>query len=107
MVNCARVWQIGLQTHFQGIQSMTKFCPECGTAVGQRLVGWRERAAFPWCGFVQFARSKIGVGALVFRGESVLLVERAIYPHGLWTLPSGYQEETETLEAAVVREVWE
>jgi ADP-ribose pyrophosphatase YjhB (NUDIX family) len=47
------------------------------------------------------------VGALVFGAESVLLVERAIPPYGLWTLPSGYQEEGETLEGAVVREVWE
>jgi ADP-ribose pyrophosphatase YjhB (NUDIX family) len=56
---------------------------------------------------VQFSKAKIGVGALVFRGNNVLLVERLIPPHGIWTIPSGYQEEGETLEEAVIREVWE
>lgn len=86
---------------------MAKFCPECGSETEGRVVGGRERNACPNCNFVQFAKTKIGVGALVFRGERVLLVERNSPPHGLWTLPSGYQEEDETLEMAVVREVWE
>ena len=72
---------------------MAKFCPECGTVTERRSAAGRERDACPNCDFVQYAKSKIGVGALVFRGESVLLVERSIYPHGLWTLPSGHQEE--------------
>ena len=86
---------------------MTKFCPECGMVTERRFVAGRERDACPNCGFVQFAKTKIGVGALVFRDKSVLLVERALYPQGIWTLPSGHQEEGETLEMAVVREVWE
>jgi ADP-ribose pyrophosphatase YjhB (NUDIX family) len=86
---------------------MAKFCPECGTVTERQFVAKRERDACPNCGFVQFARAKIGVGALVLRGKSVLLVERVLHPSGIWTLPSGYQEEGETLETAVVREVWE
>ena len=86
---------------------MAKFCPECGCATGPRDVAGRERDACPICGFVQFARTRSGVGALVFRGKSVLLVERVISPRGIWTLPSGYQEENETLEMAVRREVLE
>jgi len=86
---------------------MAKFCPQCGTATEQNFVAGRDRDACPNCGFVQFARTKIGVGALVFRGESILLVERITSPNGIWTLPSGHQEEDETLEMAVIREVWE
>lgn len=86
---------------------MAKYCPECGAATKRRFVAGRERDACPRCDFVQYARSKIGVGALVFRGESVLLVERVMSPRGMWTLPSGYQEEGETLEMALQREVWE
>lgn len=86
---------------------MANFCPECGTKTEQHFVAGRDRDACPACGYVEFARTKIGVGALVFRGDSVLLVERAIPPHGLWTIPSGYQEMDETLEEAVVREVME
>lgn len=86
---------------------MSKFCPECGIATERSFVAGRERDACPNCDFVQFARTKIGVGGLVFRGDSVLLVERIFPPRGLWTLPSGYQEEDETQEMAVVREVLE
>jgi len=86
---------------------MAKFCPECGSRIESRFVAGRGRGVCPDCGFVQFARTKIGVGALVFRGEGILLTERIAPPHGIWTLPSGYQEENETLEMAVVREVWE
>jgi ADP-ribose pyrophosphatase YjhB (NUDIX family) len=86
---------------------MAKFCPECGSETERRFVGGKERDACPDCRFVEFAKTKIGVGALVFRGESVLLVERNIPPHGLWTIPSGYQEMGETLEQAVIREVME
>jgi len=86
---------------------MTKFCPECGFITGKGFVSGRERDVCPNCGYVQYARAKIGVGALVFREGSVLLVERALHPHGIWTIPSGYQEEGETLEMAVRREVLE
>ena len=86
---------------------MAKFCPECGSVTERRFAAGHERDACSNCGFVQFAKAKIGVGALVFRGNSILLVERAIYPHGIWTIPSGYQEEGETLEEAIMREVWE
>jgi 8-oxo-dGTP diphosphatase len=86
---------------------MTKFCPECGSATEKGFVAGRERDVCPNGDFVQFAKTKIGVGALVFRGESVLLVERNINPNGIWTIPSGHQEEHETLEMAVVRETME
>lgn len=86
---------------------MAKFCPECGSVSERRFAAGRERDVCPNCGFVQFARAKIGVGALVFREGSVLLVERALHPRGIWTIPSGYQEEGETLEEAVMREVCE
>jgi ADP-ribose pyrophosphatase YjhB (NUDIX family) len=48
------------------------------------------------------------VGAIVFRGDAVLLVKRASEPHaGRWSLPGGRLEAGETVEAAVVREVAE
>ena len=86
---------------------MAKFCPECGYETTKGFANGRERDVCPNCGYVQYATAKIGVGALVFREGSVLLVERALHPRGMWTIPSGYQEEGETLEAAVMREVLE
>jgi 8-oxo-dGTP diphosphatase len=53
-------------------------------------------------------RPILGVGALIFRGDSVLLVERGKEPlKGYWSLPGGVVEAGETLEQAIRREVRE
>jgi ADP-ribose pyrophosphatase YjhB (NUDIX family) len=53
-------------------------------------------------------RPLVGVGAVIFRGEEVLLVRRGQEPaKGSWSLPGGVVEVGESLEAAVVREVRE
>jgi len=54
------------------------------------------------------ARPLLGVGALIFRRKSVLLVERGKAPlKGYWSLPGGLVEIGERLETAVKREVLE
>jgi ADP-ribose pyrophosphatase YjhB (NUDIX family) len=53
-------------------------------------------------------RPLLGVGALIFRDTSILLVERGKEPlKGYWSLPGGLLELGEKLEAAVQREVLE
>jgi len=53
-------------------------------------------------------RPILGVGALIFRGDSILLVERGQEPlKGYWSLPGGVVEVGETLEQAIRREVRE
>lgn len=53
-------------------------------------------------------RPVVGVGGVVVRDGTVLLVERAVEPlKGRWTLPGGRVEVGETLEAALVRELRE
>jgi 8-oxo-dGTP diphosphatase len=48
------------------------------------------------------------VGALIFEGDSILLVERAGEPlRGYWSLPGGLLETGETIEDGVRREVRE
>lgn len=86
---------------------MARFCPECGKSTLKREDGGRQRDVCPACGWVQYARVAVGVGALILREGRVLLVERGIPPVGRWTLPSGWIEQEDTLEGAVVREVWE
>jgi ADP-ribose pyrophosphatase YjhB (NUDIX family) len=45
---------------------------------------------------------------LIFRGDSIVLVERGREPlRGYWSLPGGLVETGERLEAAIVREVFE
>ena len=49
-----------------------------------------------------------GVGALIIRRNSILLVQRARNPlKGYWSLPGGLIEPGETIEAALKREVLE
>ncbi len=49
-----------------------------------------------------------GVGAVIFRGEEILLVRRGQEPaKGLWSLPGGLVEVGETLSEAIKREVLE
>lgn len=53
-------------------------------------------------------RPILGVGALIFREDRILLVERGNEPlKGYWSLPGGVVECGETLEQAVRREVRE
>jgi ADP-ribose pyrophosphatase YjhB (NUDIX family) len=68
----------------------------------------RERMVCPDCGHIVYENPKIVVGAVVARGDSVLLCRRAIEPRrGFWTLPAGYLELGETIEEGAMREAWE
>jgi ADP-ribose pyrophosphatase YjhB (NUDIX family) len=54
------------------------------------------------------ARPIVGIGVVVLRDASVLLVRRGKPPNvGSWTLPGGAQEIGETAEAAARRELLE
>lgn len=86
---------------------MAKFCPECGRPTAKRFDGGSQRDTCPECGWVAYPIITAGIGAVVFRGERVLLVERGIPPVGLWTFPSGYVEQAQDLLVSVVREVKE
>jgi 8-oxo-dGTP diphosphatase len=53
-------------------------------------------------------RPIVGVGAVVFDGDQIVLVRRGSPPsYGVWSIPGGAVEVGETLEEAVVREVGE
>jgi 8-oxo-dGTP diphosphatase len=53
-------------------------------------------------------RPILGVGALIFRDDRILLAERGKEPlKGYWSLPGGVVEVGETLEQAIRREVRE
>jgi len=54
------------------------------------------------------ARPVVSVGAVVWRGDDVLLIRRGRAPfEGQWSIPGGKVEYGETLEDALVREVRE
>ena len=48
------------------------------------------------------------VGAVVFKDDTILLIKRGREPRkGQWSIPGGKIEKGETLEEALIREVWE
>ena len=68
----------------------------------------RERLVCADCGFINYENPKIVVGSVCTWGDRILLCRRAIEPrHGFWTVPAGFLEEGESVEAGARREAWE
>jgi ADP-ribose pyrophosphatase YjhB (NUDIX family) len=68
----------------------------------------RERLVCRECGFINYENPKIVAGAVVVEDDKVLLCRRAIEPRrGFWTIPAGYLELNETVEAGARREAME
>jgi len=69
----------------------------------------RERRICTTCGFVDYVNPKIVAGSVVEDASGrILMCRRAIEPRsGFWTLPAGYMEEGESVEAAAAREAQE
>jgi 8-oxo-dGTP pyrophosphatase MutT (NUDIX family) len=85
------------------------YCPRCGSRLVPREDGGRARLFCPaeGCGFHHYGDFSIGVGAVVLRGERVLLVQRRVPGRTFWQTPGGYVEVDEEIHAAVEREVLE
>ena len=68
----------------------------------------RPRLVCPDCGYTAYVNPRIVVGAVATWNDKFLLAKRAIYPRkGFWTIPAGFLEVGETVEAGAVRETWE
>lgn len=84
-----------------------KYCSECGNPVVHRVPEGDNlpRHICENCNLVHYQNPKLVVGCLPVWNEQVLLCKRAIEPcSGLWTLPAGFMENSETLEQAAIRE---
>ncbi len=87
-----------------------KFCSHCGGAVALRVPHGdnRERFVCGACDRIHYQNPRIVAGCLVTEGSRVLLCRRAIDPRsGYWTLPAGFLENGESLEAGAARETRE
>ncbi len=70
--------------------------------------GTHERDIRGTCGFVHYVNPKVVTGSIVRRDGLMPLCRRAIEPRrGFWTLPAGFMELGETVEAAARREARE
>jgi 8-oxo-dGTP diphosphatase len=87
---------------------MASYCPECGTALEQRLAFGKQRGVCPACGHTHFDDPKVAVGVVVEMDGGILLGKRNHDPMmGHWSFPSGFVDAGEVPEDAAVREVEE
>lgn len=88
-----------------------KFCSQCGSGdIADKIPEGdnRPRYVCESCGFIHYQNPRIVVGCLPVSGDKVLLAKRAIEPQkGWWTIPGGFMENGETLQAGGERETWE
>jgi ADP-ribose pyrophosphatase YjhB (NUDIX family) len=87
-----------------------KYCSNCGTRVELRIPegDTLPRCVCSECSVIHYQNPKIVVGCIPEWEERILLCRRAIEPrHGLWTLPSGFMENAETLAQGAARETLE
>jgi ADP-ribose pyrophosphatase YjhB (NUDIX family) len=87
-----------------------RYCSECGQPTTRQWIAEdnRERYVCDACGTVHYDNPRIIVCCIVHRRDEILLCRRACDPgRGQWSLPCGYLECGETLEAAAARETSE
>ncbi len=87
-----------------------KYCSHCGQPVELRVPPGDQlpRHVCPSCGAIHYQNPKIVVGCVPDHEGRILLCKRAIEPRlGYWTVPAGFMENGETLQAAAARESWE
>ena len=85
-------------------------CRQCGSGVNYQIPvdDNRERAVCPACATIHYQNPLNVVGTVPVWGDQVLLCKRAIEPrYGFWTLPAGFMELGETLQAGALRETVE
>lgn len=87
-----------------------RYCSNCGTQVELRIPEGDNlpRHVCIACGVIHYQNPKIVVGCIPEWEDKILLCRRAIEPrHGLWTVPSGFMENAETLGQGAERETLE
>jgi len=86
------------------------FCSCCGARIEVRIPEGDHlpRRVCPACGVVHYENPRIVVGCVPELEGRILLCVRAIEPRrGFWTVPAGFMENGETLEAGAARECYE
>jgi ADP-ribose pyrophosphatase YjhB (NUDIX family) len=86
------------------------YCSQCGAPVSVQTPPGDHlpRHVCSRCGTIHYQNPKLVVGCVVEWEDRILLCRRAIEPrHGLWTLPAGFMENSETTAQAAARETWE
>ena len=86
------------------------FCSNCGTRVVLKVPegDFLPRHVCENCGTIHYENPRIVVGCVPEFEGRILICKRGIEPRrGYWTIPAGFMENDETLEAGAAREAQE
>ena len=86
------------------------YCSACGEKVSLVIPAGdsRHRYVCDSCEIIHYENPKIVTGCIAEWNEKILLCKRAIEPRlGLWTLPAGFMENSETNMQGAARETAE
>ena len=90
------------------IPSGDNFCASCATPLEKHNIFGQDRLQCPQCGRVVFYDPKVAAVCLIEREGKVLMIRRGTdLGYGLWSLPGGFVDRGEVVEAAAAREAWE
>jgi len=86
-----------------------RYCPKCGNKLDTKLIEGVERKACgsPTCGFVHWDNPVPVVAALIEYQGQIILARNAKWPREIFSLVTGFLEQKETPEHAIIREVKE
>lgn len=85
-----------------------QFCPGCGSLLERPETSGKPRPVCANCRRVIYYDPKVAAVVVIARDSRVLMVRRANQPgYGLWSVPGGYVDRGEVVEAAAAREVQE
>src|SRR5690349_20353169 len=89
---------------------LMNFCSNCGHRVVLKVPegDFLPRHVCEQCGTIHYLNPKLVVGSVPEYEGRILLCMRGIEPRiGYWTIPAGFMENDETLEAGAAREARE
>ena len=87
-----------------------KFCSQCGAEVEHKVPDGDTlpRYVCDTCDTIHYQNPKVVTGCIPEWEDKILLCRRAIEPRtGLWTLPAGFMENSETSSEGAARETLE
>ena len=85
-----------------------KFCAACAAPLETRQVHGAARPVCPQCGRIVYYDPKVAAVCVIARRGQPLLIRRATETgYGLWSLPGGFVDRGEAVEAAAAREAHE
>lgn len=102
--------EAGLAAHARALlhwHARNRHCPACGAPTRVMEGGHSRQCVAEKCGGQHFPRTDPAVIVLVTDGNRCLLGRQTSWPEGFYSCLAGFVEPGESLESAVIREVFE